>query len=542
MMFYSEPLPDPEPPLDKAEFALILVLILAWILPGLVGHEPWKPDEAYNFGLVRNLIESGDWLTFHLPDDPARAAPPLYFWTAAVFGKLLSPLLPLPDAVRLATGLYMGISALFTALAGRRLYGEGRFSALLLAGSFGLLGHAHQLIADSALLAGCSIAVYGFVLGREKAALGGLAAGAGIGIGFLAKGTVSAALFLPALFLLPLLGGRLILPFRFAATLFASALPWIAIWPWLLHSAHPDLFSAWLKESLDASLGLGKAAHPSRLFYLGILPWFAWPALPLAGVTLWREKGRLLEEKFLLPLMLFVSMLAALTASGTTRELFALPMLIPLALIATSSLDSIRRNTASAFNWFGIITFGLMASLFWAGWVAMMTGHPEFIAARIRHYHPDFRAHFAFLPFLCALSATLLWLWLITHFEHRARRAVIDWTGGIVMVWMILMTLWLPFLDSVKGYREMFLSMKAALPGKYQCIEGRHLGQPQRAMLDYYLDIVAKRKGCDLVLVQTVSSNRRHPAGVDLIWEGARAGDRVERYRLYRITTSPTGD
>ena len=32
--------------------ALFGLLCLAWLLPGLIAHDPWKPDEAYTFGVV----------------------------------------------------------------------------------------------------------------------------------------------------------------------------------------------------------------------------------------------------------------------------------------------------------------------------------------------------------------------------------------------------------------------------------------------------------------------------------------------------------
>lgn len=33
------------------KLSLITSLILVWTLSGLIGHDPWKPDEAYSFGL-----------------------------------------------------------------------------------------------------------------------------------------------------------------------------------------------------------------------------------------------------------------------------------------------------------------------------------------------------------------------------------------------------------------------------------------------------------------------------------------------------------
>ena len=37
-------------------------LLAAWVLFGLFGHDPWKPDEAYTFGLVYHVVERGDWV------------------------------------------------------------------------------------------------------------------------------------------------------------------------------------------------------------------------------------------------------------------------------------------------------------------------------------------------------------------------------------------------------------------------------------------------------------------------------------------------
>ena len=41
---------------------LIAILGLAWLLPGLVGHDPWKPDEAYTFGVVYEILQGGSWV------------------------------------------------------------------------------------------------------------------------------------------------------------------------------------------------------------------------------------------------------------------------------------------------------------------------------------------------------------------------------------------------------------------------------------------------------------------------------------------------
>ena len=81
-----------------------------------------------------------------------------------------------------------------------------------------------------------------------------------------------------------------------------------------------------------------------------------------------------------------------------------------------------------------------------------------------------------------------------------------------------------------------------SLPPQYSCIASLNLGEPQRAMLHYFANIITyrvdvparRRDDCDLALVQGVASEEHVPLGAwRKIWEGTRPGDRVEQYRLY---------
>jgi len=154
---------------------LVALLCAAWILPGLFGHDPWKPDEAHTFGVVYELLRGGSWVVPALAGELFLEKPPLFYLTAAVFAKLFSFALPLHDAARLATGAWIATIFGFTAAAGREFYGVryGAVSALLLLGCFGFVVRGHQLITDVALLAGFAMAYYGFALVLRRAGLGG---------------------------------------------------------------------------------------------------------------------------------------------------------------------------------------------------------------------------------------------------------------------------------------------------------------------------------------------------------------------------------
>src|SRR5258708_19976731 len=73
-------------------------LISAWMLFGLFGRDPWKPDEAYTFGVVNHIVQTGDWVVPHLAGEPFMEKPPLFFVTSAAFIRLLPTLLSPPHA------------------------------------------------------------------------------------------------------------------------------------------------------------------------------------------------------------------------------------------------------------------------------------------------------------------------------------------------------------------------------------------------------------------------------------------------------------
>ena len=100
-MYFIKPT-DPNP-ITPAKAVLLGMLCLTWLGTGLVGHDPWKPDEAYSFGLIYSILQSGDWLVPAIAGEPFMDKPPLYYWTAALFARLFSPLLPLHDGAEPGT-------------------------------------------------------------------------------------------------------------------------------------------------------------------------------------------------------------------------------------------------------------------------------------------------------------------------------------------------------------------------------------------------------------------------------------------------------
>jgi len=157
----------------------LALFVAAFLLPGLFGHDPWKTEDAVGFGVVHQMLSSGDWLAPHLAGEPFFEDGPLYFWVAGGFVLALAGILPPHDAARLASALFILATLWFVRLAARELYGkrEGDLSVLALMGCVGLLWHAHETTAETAMLAGLAAAYYGVAISHRKPIKSGICFG-----------------------------------------------------------------------------------------------------------------------------------------------------------------------------------------------------------------------------------------------------------------------------------------------------------------------------------------------------------------------------
>ena len=537
--------PDHENQITQTKALSLALLCAVWLFTGLVGHDPWKPEDAHSFGLIYHILQSGDWLVPELAGNPYMDKPPLFYITAAAFAHLFSPFLALHNGARLASGFYTALALLFTGLAGRELFGSGRgwAAVIILIGCLGMLVNTHQLVTDLGIVAGCAVMQYGFTLSLRRPLRAGILIGTGIGIGFMTKGFIAPMLFLLISLAMLIFRNWRVRPF-FASLGIASlfALPWLTLWPTLLYLRSPQLFMEWAwTNNVGRWFDFARGGRYDEVFYyVNILPWFAWPALPLAAWAVWQARHKVWHTiEFQLPLTSFLVMLVTLSLVPNIKDIYALPMLLPLALLATAALTTLRRGAANALNWFGIMTFGLIAILMWWGWAGLLLDNHAKITQWLKEYQPGFEPSVNTQSFWIALTASVLWVMLVWRVGRSMRRAIINWAAGVTLVWLLAMTLWLPWLDSGKSYRSMVVSLKHALPAQHGCLASQNVGDTQLAMLQYFGDISTNRSAhdtCNLLLVQSVQTSGlpENETNWKKIWEGGRSSDRNERFRLYQ--------
>lgn len=522
---------------------LIAVLCVAWILPGLIGHDPWKPDEAQTFGVVYDLLRSGDWVVPHLAGEPFLADPPLFYLTAAATSHLFGSFLPLHDAARLATGLYMAIAFVFCGCAGREINGRtrGALAMLLLLGSFGLVVRSHQLISGIAALAGFAMSYYGCALAR-RTRWGGFWLGTGMGVVFLSQGTLQLAVILLIAGLAPLVhrSWRTSAYWQSCLIALVCALPWVSIWPLALYSRSPEFFHTWIDLEIFERI---RASRDTPLYYVNLLPWYGWPLWVLGLWSLWRAKQKnALDDTVALPLLGFAVTLVALSVAADQRELYALPLLVPLALLATPAIETLRRGAANAWYWFSIMGFTFFIIVGWFYWCALELGVPAQLHQHLHSLQPGYPPGFRLLPFVLGACYTVAWFVVVAFAKRTPQRPAIIWAAGVTVIWALIAILFVGWVDTGKSYRSVMLSLHSAMPKQYRCMASSGLGDAQRAMLEYYTGTITRRVedhedtgSCDLLLVQAHPSEDGGAArGWRKVWEGQRPGDRSERYYLYR--------
>ena len=528
---------------------VVALLCIVWLLPGLVGHQPWKPDEAYVLGVVHQMLLSGDFVVPGLAGEPFLRHPPFYYATAALTGKLFAPFLELHDAVRLVNIVFGAATLALVGSTVRVLHGAGRgwLGPLLLVGCVGILQPAHQLSPDNALLTAFALGTFGLALVPTRAWIGGLAVGTGIGLAFLSRGLLGAIGLTVTALLLP----ALCRPYRtpgsaraLVAALLAAA-PWLIVWPVLMYMRDPRLLHEWISihEFGRYRFDLPGAGHGTFAYYLKVLPWFAWPVFPFALLALWTGRRELRDRAALaVPAILLVAMLLLLSTSHDKREVFALPLLVPLTVLAAGVIPELRRGALNAFFWFGIAFFLFLLPVIWFYWVAVEFGVPTRLANHMARMEPGYVPSVSVWTMLFAAALTAGWLVALFNIRRSNERPFLAWSIGATAFWGVLTSLMLGFIDNAKSYRTMEQSLAAALPAERRCVTSLALGESQRGLLHYYMDLTTQRiengiraDRCDYLLVEGSRTYGLMQAPWKLVWEGHRAGDNRERFRLYHL-------
>lgn len=548
---------------------------LLYILPGLIGRDLWKED-AGSFGIMWTMAQGGlhDWLAPNIAGLPVDGEGPLAFWLGAICIKLFGWLLGGIMAARVSTmGIFVAgaMSVWYAAFhLGRRPEAQplrlafggqpepndyGRTladtAALIYLGCLGLLLFSHETLAVT--LQGTLVAyfLYRAVRYVETPSLRNIAL-IGLSLGLL---TLARGWHTPVTLVLALLLCSRLLDMPFPRTLAHLSLAALAatliavIWMFPAIAMHPgngaNPVEGWMAWSAS-QIGLPTWSSIATFLRVGI--WFFWPAWPFAGwaIYAWRRQDNLLH--IVLPLTFVATLTVLIVLDPVPQNGDLLKLLPPLSIMAAFGMPTMKRGTINAIDWFSVMVLTMVAGLLWIFWGAKLTGVPARLAHNALKLLPGFVPEFSAVPFIVAACATVGWialvLWRISRQPSVLWRAVVLSSGGLILLWVLLMTLFLPDLNYSKSYATVAVQLAANLPPGSNCVDA-HVGLPQRASFAYYGAVpfapAGEKQDCSLLLVQDSVKLRddkerapvHDPAQWRQIWEGRRASDRDERFRLY---------
>lgn len=561
-----------EPFVEKPPLMYWSGALAALAMPDLPPHEAVRLAVLFWMALACLAV----WRTARLLRSEARD------WRMRVGAQLARGRPGLTLAQRREAGLDAGGAAL-------RDYALG--ALLLFVGCIGLTEHVHKFIADVPQLAGTAIALYGLVRFAKACETGGpggvdvlrpaLWFGTGVGVAFLGKGVL-----VPGLFALTVLAAMALLPdfrsrqaWRFYGLSLAAALPWLVIWPAIFWHESPDLFIEWFwVNNLGRFFGFshlggekGSLATTLRSILLTGTP-AVWPALAVLGMSFYklaRQRGRGARAAWLLPyqghlvVALFViATIAVVLRSAVLRDVYLMPLQPALAVLGAPMLLLIAPAWRARMWGAAVVLFGVLGLVVWAVWGALVTNGglllPGWLAKALGRVLPlpyDMLVHP--IAVLAAVGITVLWavcVWL-----RPARSGVVAWVAGLGMVWGLLGTLLMPWVDDARSYRPLFQAIKPMLESAQICVATRGMGESERALMHYETGVRPVKwllghsghgdahhpnpaaRTCDLILVLDKSAERRRqPKGAEweMVWRGSRPGDTNETFSLFQRRSS----
>lgn len=498
----------------------LLLLCIAYVLPGFLGREPLKSADMTAFGYMAELARGGsEWLSPQLIGLAPEVDALLPYWLGAWAIQLAPNWMASDFAARIPFALLLTFTLVATwyasyylarspeaqpvafAFGGEALppdYARAMADGGLLAfiACLGLAQLSHETTPALAQLCFTALTFFAFaalpnrtlipvisaVLGLTGLALSGAPTVAAL------LGSGSAAIYLldrsPATTAtrsktLRTGGGIALL-----SALVALLASWLDLWRWRIELPQAS-WAEW------RSMGR-------------LLLWFTWPAWPLALWTVWRWRHQLIQggapsRHLTLPLW-FAGVAVGATLSTASADRSLLLALPALAALAAFALPTLKRSVAALIDWFTLLFFSGCAFTIWVVWIALQTGVPSQPAANVARLAPGFEDRFSLLPFVIAVAATLAWGWLVKWRVGRHRAAI--WkslvlpAGGAALCFLLLMTLWLPLFNFTRSYAPLVQRTMVALQ-QPNCVEVLGLSRGQIAAFQFHGHLVLKPVGSE---------------------------------------------
>lgn len=537
--------PNPKPKRKDRPWLLFLMALI-WISGSCFFHDPWEPYEPYVVAIVKSIIETNSWLVPYLssPSVPYLELQPFYFWIFAVIIKIFN-FSNIANAVRLLNALIILVFIMLMGRIGSGLsaFKNGRTVVMILISMVGFINNAYQLSPHLIVLLGFALYLY---------ALQRFANMPGAASGLMALGLICISLNFTAQYLFIALFILLILPCLsrhwrsceyLIMTLAGCGLFLLVFVSYIyqLHEVDKEFFYLWQHQYLNY-ISLDGFSFAKVGNYLFMLLWYLIPGWFLVIWTLYRRGKQIFRDPIAsVAIIMAILVFTCALFSIQNNEAAIFPILIPIVLLASLEIDSIKITIVSLFNWFNICTFGVAGLTIVLLYFALSFGYPSQLFAQARELAPYYSFNFNFWQVLLAAIITVIWLFMITRRHIRGREMISNWASGATFVAVMFMSLCIPWFNSVLSFQRVVAeSMEHIKPDLVSCVATPSGNSIQYAIWYYYADIRLRPESnlnatpCQQIIIPEVSAKKPELSGWHIVWRGRRSVDFKTYYLLER--------
>ena len=472
---------------------LLLITAVLWISGASFFHAPWEPYEPYVVAVVKSMVTTNSWLVPYIASNyPYLDLQPFYFWLYSLIIKIFN-FSDIANAIRVINSLII-LTVIYTmGRIGSRLpaFKNGRSVVMILISSVGFVNNAYQLSPNIVVLLG--FALYFFALQKSEHM-------PGISAGILAVGLILISLNFTAAFILMTLVLLFVVPvlnsqwrsLNYLITMSAGIALFALIfssYAWQLNRVNHSFFVEW-EHKYTSLIDFHIVNLAANLwFYLTTLLWYTVPSWILVGWTIYKRRMLLVQDKILQACIIMIILILLLAlSSGRCEEATIFPIIIPMVLLASVEIDTIRISIVSLLNWFSLFVFGAGGVGIATLYIALNFGHPLDLFKQAQFYAPSYVFTFNFWSIVLAFIISGIWVFMITRKHIRGREMVSNWASGSTFVLVLFVSLCLPWFNSLLSFKDLVAGSTSFL-NHDSCIATDGYNNLQSALWYYYADV-----------------------------------------------------
>ncbi len=523
---------------------LIFLTALLWVLGTAFFHSPWEPNEPFVMAVVKGILENNSWLIPYVSGVPYLKIQPFYFWIYSVPLKLfnVTNIVMIEHGIRVINTLLIFAVVSLMGKIGSRLFAfkNGRTVILILISSIGIINNTYQLTPNILVLLGFCLYLYSLQQYKNLPGISGGLMFLGllfISISFTCGFIIIALLIL---LLLPCIDNH----FRnrlYFITLVIGIVMFLMVfflYCYQLYRVEPDFFNTWKNF-------YGTLFHPYQdINYLSriaeiliLLSWYVFPGWLFVIWSVYKRRMSILKDKIIkISFILIVLLLVFSVFSGINVEESIFPIVLPVVLIASIEVDSIRISFVSLFNWFGIFIFGVIGLVIWFIYFCLMFDHPVPVVNPLLDLAQRYHFHLSYLNLFFSVLITLVWLFMITRKHLKGRELITNWASSTTFILLLFLALCLPWFDSVLSFKNIVADSLVYLD-KNSCVGTNEKNSVQSALWYYYADInlipgfTNSDYGiCNQAIVATDNINQIDLTKWHIVWSAKRPVDKRVYY------------